>query len=89
MLCASIVVIVPGLERALPVPVMGPSWPFIVDGVVDLLALVGPIRDLIERRRIHHAYYWGIGAIVVGQMTTDLLSPSTLAAIMVHALGAS
>ena len=35
MLCASVVVIVPGLERALPVFAMGPHWPYFVDGLIN------------------------------------------------------
>jgi hypothetical protein len=88
MLCASIVVIVPGLERALPVPAFGASWPFIVDGAADLLALAGPARDLIARGRIHPAYYWGVGAIVAGQALVDVVSPSSVAVAMLHAVGA-
>jgi len=88
MLCASIVVILPGLERALPVPAMGSSWPFIVDGIADLVALAGPVRDLITRGRVHPAYYWGVGAIVAGQALVDMLAPSRLAGWMLHAVGA-
>jgi hypothetical protein len=89
ILCASIVIIVPGLERALPVPIMGPSWSFMVDGFVDLLALAGPVRDIFSRGRVHPAYYWGVGAIVAEQALTDLLAPSALARGLLHLLGAS
>jgi uncharacterized membrane protein YozB (DUF420 family) len=88
MLCASIVVIVPGLERALPVPIMGPNWPFVVDAVVDLLALVGPAVDWATRRRIHPAYFWGVGAIVCGQILTDLIAPSPIATTLLRLVGA-
>jgi hypothetical protein len=89
ILCASIVIIVPGLERALPVPIMGPSWPFLVDGLVDLLALVGPARDLLDHGRVHPAYYRGVGAIVAGQALTDLLAPTAFARVLLHAVGAN
>jgi uncharacterized membrane protein YozB (DUF420 family) len=87
MLCASIQVIVPGLERALPIPLLGGAWPFVVDAVTVMLALAGPLCDLIVRGRIHVAYYWGAGAIVVGQILVDVLAPSSAAAFGLHVLG--
>ncbi len=88
MLCASFVVIMPGLERALPVPIMGTGWYFIVDGILITIALIGPVYDLIVRKRIHPAYFWGIGAIVAGQVFVDLVSPTPFATALAKAVGA-
>lgn len=87
MLCATIQVIVPGLERALPIPALGTNWPFAADAFTVLLALAGPLCDLIVRRRIHPAYYWGVGAIVAGQFLVDVLAPTEFAAAFLHLLG--
>jgi hypothetical protein len=87
MLCASIAVISPGLERALPIPLLGAAWPFVADGVIDALALIGPVVDLATRRRIHPAYFWGVGAIVLGQLTVDALAPTPVASGLLHILG--
>jgi len=87
MLCASIVVVLPGLERAMPLFLFGDDWPFIVDATIDLLAFAGPVFDLIERRRIHPAYLWGIGGIVLGQAIVYAVAPSGLAIAMLHAVG--
>jgi hypothetical protein len=87
LLCATIVVTVPALERSLPLPLFGPGWPFVVDGVADAILLVGPIVDLITRGRVHPAYVVGVGVVVLGQLTTDLVAPSPLATILLHALG--
>ncbi len=87
MLCASIVVIGPGLERALPVPIMGMGWYFIVDGILIVIALFGPVYDLIVRKRIHPAYFWGIGAIVAGQAIVDVIAPLPIAAALAKAVG--
>jgi hypothetical protein len=84
MLCATIVVIVPGLERALPVPMMGPSWFYTVDLLVLAIAAVGPVFDLVTQRRIHPAYLYGVGAIFAGQLCVDLLLPTRLAAAVVR-----
>ena len=88
LLCASIAIVVPGLERAMPIPMFGPMWPLVVDGAIDLLAFVGPAIDLIERRRIHPAYWYGVGAIVLGQALVDLIAPSPLATAFLHLVGA-
>ena len=87
MLCAAITVVVPGLERALPLPLIGTAWPFVVDGVIDLIALIGPATDLFFRRRIHPAYVWGVGAIIAGQAIIDLAAPSPVAVIMLRLVG--
>jgi hypothetical protein len=88
MLCATIVVIAPGLERALPVPIMGPAWFYTVDLVILAIAAVGPAFDLVTQKRIHPAYFCGVGAILAGQISVDLLLPSPLAPALVRfALG--
>jgi hypothetical protein len=88
MLCAAITIIVPGLERAMPVFLFGPHWYVIVDAVVLLIALIGPATDLIARRRIHPAYVYGVGAILLIQATTDLLSPTHFATALAQTLSA-
>ena len=88
MLCAAITVVIPGLERALPLPLFGTAWPFVADGVLDLIALAGPAMDFFVRRRIHPAYIWGVGAIIAGQAIVDLVSPSPVATIMLRIAGA-
>ena len=84
MVSASIIIMVPGLERALPVPAMGPSWYYIVDALILGLAAIGPATDLWVRRRIHPAYFWGFGAILAGQIFVDVLVPSPLAPSVVR-----
>ncbi len=86
LLCASIVVVLPGLERAMPLDLFGSNWPFAVDAVVDIIVLIGPCVDLISRRRIHPAYLWGVGAILAGQVVTYAVAPSSLATTLLAAL---
>ena len=88
MLYASIVVIVPGLERSLPLPLFGANWPFVADGVTDLLVLAGPARDWMTRRSVHPAYLWGLSVIVLGQAIVDVVAPSPLAGAMLRVVGA-
>jgi uncharacterized membrane protein YozB (DUF420 family) len=88
MLCAAIVIASPGLERALPLPLFGAAWPFVSDGVLDLIAMIGPAVELLRRKRVHPAYLYGVGAIIGGQSVVDLVAPSPLAGLLLHAVGA-
>jgi len=66
MLCGAIQVMVPGVARLLPLPLMG-SW--ILWGIWAALlpfAAAALIYDLRTRGKVHPAYYWGFGAIVLG-----------------------
>ncbi len=72
----------------MPLFLFGGYWSFVVDGVVIAIALAGPAVDLATRRRVHPAYYWGVGAIFLEQMVVDVLAPSPVAVAMLHAVGA-
>jgi FtsH-binding integral membrane protein len=87
LLCATIVVTLPALERSLPIPLLGAHWWFAVDAVADTILLIGPLTDLIARKRVHPAYFVGVAAVVIGQATTDIVAPSPVATAMLHALG--
>ncbi len=87
MLCAAIAVVVPGLERALPLPLFGSYWVFVVDGAVDLLVLAGPLFDVLTLGRVHPAYIRAGTAIVAGQLVVDLVAPTPVATLVVHAVG--
>jgi FtsH-binding integral membrane protein len=87
LLCATIVVTLPALERSLPLPLFGAGWPFVVDGVADTILLIGPAVDLLTRSRVHPAYIFGVSVVVLGQIATDVLAPSPIATGMLRALG--
>ena len=89
MLCASITVIVPGLERALPIPLLGTAWPVVVDALADSLVCAGPLMDLAVRGRPHPAYLAGGGAIVGGQLLVYAISYSALGPLLLAAVHAS
>lgn len=46
-----------GLANVIPISI----------GLLIALALVGPVYDLIIRRRIHPAYLWAVGLIILAQ----------------------
>lgn len=65
MLCATISILGPGLGRLLPMEAFGAAAPFAMFGVIALFAFAGPVADLMVRRKIHPAYYWGVAAILI------------------------
>ena len=71
----------------MPLSLFGDGWPFAVDGLIDAIALAGPVTDLATQRRVHPAYLWALGAIIGGQLAVYALAPSGVAAFLLHALG--
>ncbi len=81
MLCATASILGPALGRLLPMGAFGPAAPLIMFAAIDLFALAGPAFDLITTRRIHPAYLWGVGVVVLSQAIIIGLAgaPATLA----------
>ncbi|KQN01361.1 hypothetical protein ASE82_15900 [Sphingomonas sp. Leaf230] len=78
MLCGTILVMSPALGRILPMPLLGQFAPLAVFAVFAVFAsmavfvIAGMIFDLRLRGKIHPAYYWGGGVLVV---TNVLVGP--------------
>ena len=83
MLCATASILAPGLGRFLPMASFGAVAPLVMFAVADLITFAGPVADLIVRRRIHPAYYWGVGAILGYELLIGPLglAPPTLALV--------
>jgi uncharacterized membrane protein YozB (DUF420 family) len=65
MLCATVSILGPGLGRLLPMDKFGAAAPLVMFAAIALFAFAGPVADLVVRRRIHPAYYWGVAAILL------------------------
>ncbi|PTW45983.1 hypothetical protein C8J25_106236 [Sphingomonas faeni] len=72
MLCGTILVMSPALGRILPMPLLGQFAPLAVFASMAVYVIVGMIFDLRLRGKIHPAYYWGGGVLVV---TNVLVGP--------------
>ena len=54
--------------------------------VILAFALAGPVADLIVRKRVHPAYAWGVGAIVLSTVLIPPLAFTPQAAALVSLL---
>ena len=81
MLCATVSILGPGIGRLLPMDSFGHVAPMVMFGVIMLFALVGPAYDLFTRGRVHAAYLWGVGIILISMLITGpvAFSPPTQA----------
>jgi hypothetical protein len=81
MLCGTIVVMSPALGRLLPMPFLGPLAPWAVFGSMLLYVAAGMVFDRVTRGRVHPAYLWGAGTIIITQLLIGALafSPPILA----------
>ena len=84
MMCATISILGPGLGRLLPMDSFGAAAPLVMFGVILLFALAGPVADLLVRRRIHPAYYWGVATIVVSELAIPPLAFSPVGAALLQ-----
>ena len=65
MLCAAVLIMLPGVGRLLPMPLLG-EWQLWTMWLVMLVYLsVAFVYDLRTRGSIHPAYVWGFGAITI------------------------
>jgi len=79
MLCATVLLTWPALGRLQPLRELGLSMIIpAATGLLILLALIGPVFDLVTRRRVHPAYLWGVGLIIAAQPLHRLLAVSPL-----------
>jgi hypothetical protein len=68
MLCGTIMVMSPALGRLLPMPLLGAWASWAVSGTMLLYVLVAVLYDRARRGRVHPAYAWGAGAIILTQL---------------------
>ena len=80
MLCGTILVMSPALGRILPMPLLGSYAPLAVFASMAVYVIVGMLFDVRAHGRVHPAYWWGAGVLVVTQMSVGPLgfSPPVL-----------
>ncbi len=77
LLCATVLLTWPAIGRLGPLHAFGLARIIPISiGLLIALALVGPLYDLATRRRVHPAYLWGVGLIIIVQPLHALLAAS-------------
>ncbi|TPG21099.1 hypothetical protein EAH87_07145 [Sphingomonas koreensis] len=66
MLSGAIQVMVPGVARLLPLPLLGGWMLWGIGAALLPFMAAAVIYDLRMRGKVHRAYYWGFGAILLG-----------------------
>lgn len=78
MFCAMTVLTGPGLGRLLPLPLVIPNAWRILVAVILIFPLMGMVADWRRSGKVHPAWIWGVGAIVITQVVADLVAYSPL-----------
>jgi len=72
--CGMALLVAPGIGRLLPMPLLIP-WAYqAAFAAVMLFPIIGIIADLRRDGRVHPAWWWGMGAMVVTEAMTDIIS---------------
>lgn len=87
LLCATTLLTWPALGRLIPLRSLGLEMIIPAASVLlILLALAGPLNDLLARRRVHPAYLWGVGLILLAQPLHLLVAASPPLTALARAL---
>lgn len=85
LLCATILLALPGIGRIGAVQSLGLDMIMPVSqGLLMVLALVGPLHDLLTRGRVHPAYLWGVAIIALAQPVHWMVAHSAVADAVVR-----
>ena len=72
----------PGFGRILPMPLLMPYCAQVETGIVLVIPVIAAAVDWRETGRLHRAWVWGIGTLVVSRIAIELLAASPVAAAL-------
>jgi hypothetical protein len=64
----------------------GVAAPLVMFGALALFAFAGPVVDLIVSRRVHPAYFWSVGAILLSEVLIGPLAFAPPTVALLHLL---
>jgi hypothetical protein len=79
MMCGMAALLVTPVNRLMPVPVLFAVMSLASSLVILLFPLAGMIGDKRRSGRVHPAWAWGLGALVVTGIATEVAGRSALA----------
>jgi hypothetical protein len=88
MLCGMAALIITAVNRLMPVSVLFAVMSLASAVAILLFPVAGMIADRRRERRVHPAWVWGFGFLVLAGATTEWLGRSEIAGAAVHALTA-
>ena len=68
VLCGTSALIGTAIARLLPVPALGALGPILVSIGLMLFPMAGAMRDILQRGRVHPAWYCGLAALLAAQI---------------------
>lgn len=78
MFCAMAILTGPGFGRLLPLPLVIPHGWRVMVVVTMIIPVIGMIADYRRNGKVHSAWLWGVGIILVAQIIADLIAYSPL-----------
>ena len=87
-LCGRAAILGPGVGRLLPSPLMEPIAFQTAVAVGLVFPTAGVIADLRRGRGVHRAWLWGIGAILVAMLATEVIARSAIGDALYRAVTA-
>ena len=78
MFCAMAILTGPGFGRLLPLPLVIPHGWRIMVAVTMIIPVIGMIADYRRHGKVHPAWLWGVGIVVVAQVVADLIAYSPI-----------
>lgn len=78
LFCGMALLTGPAFGRLIPMPLLIPFAEWGVFAAVMFLPLVGIISDIRSRGSVHHAWWWGVAAMSVAQISMTLVAHSPI-----------
>lgn len=88
MFCGMAALVITPVNRLLPDAVLAEYMSLVSAALILLFPLAGMIADWRRERRVHPAWWWGLGVLVVAGLTTELVGRAPLAGSMVQLITA-
>lgn len=79
MFCGMAALVVTPFNRLTPDAVLAQSMSLIPAIAVLLFPLAGIVADWLRDRRVHSAWWWGLGALMLSGVTTEVVGRSPIA----------
>ena len=88
MFCGMAALVITPVNRLLPDAVLAQYMSLVSAALILLFPLAGMAADWRRERRVHAAWWWGLGVLVVAGLTTEVVGRAPLAGSIVRVITA-